>query len=76
MKSHLSVNLGGNPHRLRQRHWPARDRPRVSIASVAQTTSNANTLTVTAYSNAADRAHGGADKLKSLGIHPQVRPGG
>ena len=47
----------------------------VSIASVAQTTHNANTLTVTGYSNAADRADGGPDKIKSLGIHPQVRPG-
>ena len=26
-EAHLSINLGGNPHRLRQRHWPARDRP-------------------------------------------------
>ena len=30
----------------------------VSIASVAQAASNANTLTATAYSSAADRAHG------------------
>ena len=35
----------------------------VSIASVEQTTRNANTLTVTAYSNAAERAHGGQDKI-------------
>ncbi len=46
----------------------------VSIASVEQTTRNANTLTVGAYSNAADRAH--ADKIKNLGLHPVVRPGG
>jgi len=42
----------------------------VSIASVAQTTHNANTLTVTEYSNAADRANGGPDKIKSLASHP------
>ena len=48
----------------------------VSIAAVVQTTRNANGLTVAAYSNAAERAHGGADKLKSLGVHaqPNVRP--
>ena len=40
-----------------------------NIVSVEQTTNNANTLTAPANSNAADRAQGGADKLKSLGIH-------
>ena len=43
----------------------------VSVAPAAQTTSNANTLTVAANSNAADRPQGGADKLNSLGIHPR-----
>ena len=47
----------------------------VSIASVVQTTRNANTLTVAAYSSAAERRHGSAEKLKNLGIHPQVMPG-
>ena len=47
----------------------------VSIASVAQTTHNASTLTVTGYSNAADRAKGGTNQIKNLGIHPQARPG-
>jgi hypothetical protein len=46
----------------------------VSIASVAQATRNANALTVTGYSSAADRAQG--DKIKSMGLHPVVRPGG
>lgn len=44
---------------------------RDSVSSVAQTTSNANTLTVTPNSNAAEHFHAGADKLKSLGIHPR-----
>ena len=49
----------------------------ISIAAVVQTTRNANTLTVAAYSSAAERAHGSAEKLKSMGIHPQRRaPGG
>jgi hypothetical protein len=48
----------------------------ISIAAVVQTARNANALTVAAYSSAAERAHGSAEKLKSLGIHPQVRPGG
>ena len=50
----------------------------VSLASVVQTTRNANTLTVTAYSNAAERRHGSAEKLKSMGIHaqPNVAPNG
>jgi hypothetical protein len=49
----------------------------ITIAAVAQTTRNADQLTVTAYSNAAERAHGGADKLKSIGvkIQPNARPG-
>jgi hypothetical protein len=46
----------------------------ISIAAVVQTTRNAHTLTVAAYSGAAERAHGSAEKLKSIGIHPQVRP--
>jgi len=48
----------------------------ISLAAVVQTTRNANDLTVAAYSSAAERAHGSAEKWKSLGIHPQVRPGG
>jgi hypothetical protein len=47
----------------------------ISIASVVQTTRNANTLTAAAYSSAAERRHGGAEKLKSMGIHPQRIPG-
>jgi hypothetical protein len=48
----------------------------INLAAVVQTARNANDLTVAAYSNAAERAHGSAEKLKSLGIQPGVRPGG
>ena len=50
----------------------------VSIATVVQTARNADQMTVTSFSNSVDRAKGGPDKLKSMGIHPQpnVRPGG
>jgi uncharacterized protein YerC len=50
----------------------------VSIATVAQTTRNADQLTVSSFSNSVDRANGGPDRLKNMGIHPQpnVRPGG
>jgi hypothetical protein len=48
---------------------------RVSIAAVVQTARNANQITVNSYSNSADRAKGGQDKMKSLGVRPQVPPG-
>jgi hypothetical protein len=50
----------------------------VNIAMVVQTVRNADQLTVSSFSNSVDRAKGGQDKWKSLGIHPQpnVRPGG
>jgi len=50
----------------------------VNIATVVQTTRNADQLTVTSFSNSVDRAKGGTEKWKNLGIHPQpnVRPGG
>ena len=50
----------------------------VNIATVVQTTRNADQLTVTSFSNSVDRAKGGTDKWKALGIKPQpnVRPGG
>ncbi len=49
----------------------------VSIATVVQTARNADQLTVTSFSNSVDRANGGQDRLKNLGIHPQpnIRPG-
>ena len=47
----------------------------ISVAAVVQTARNANTLTVAAYSSAAERAHGDAEKMKSIGIRPQVMPG-
>jgi len=46
-----------------------------SISSVAKTTDNTS-LTLTGPSNAADRANGGADKIKTLVVHPQLKPGG
>lgn len=50
----------------------------ISIAAVVQTARNADQLTVTAFSNSVDRANGGPDRLKNMGIHaqPNVRPGG
>lgn len=50
----------------------------VSIAMVIQTARNADQLTVNSYSNTMERAKGGQDKLRDLGIHaqPNVRPGG
>lgn len=50
----------------------------VSIAMVVQTTRNADLFAVTSFSNSVDRANGGPDRLKNMGIHPQpnVRPGG
>lgn len=50
----------------------------VSIGTVVQTTRNADQLTVSSFSNSVDRAKGGPNKLKSMGLHPQpnVRPGG
>ena len=48
----------------------------LSIATVTQVARNANELTITSYSNSAERANGGDQKMKQLGIHPQpnVRP--
>ena len=50
----------------------------VSIAMVVQTTRNADLFAVTSFSNSVDRAKGGMEKWKILGIHPQpnVRPSG
>ena len=49
----------------------------VSIATVVQTTRNADELTVSSFSNSTDRAKGGPDKLRQLGILSQknVREG-
>ena len=49
----------------------------VSIAMVVQTARNADQLTVSSFSNSVDRANGGPDRLKNLGIHaqPNVAPG-
>jgi uncharacterized protein YerC len=43
----------------------------LSIATVTQVTRNANELTITSYSNSAERAKGGEQKIKRLGIRPQ-----
>jgi hypothetical protein len=50
----------------------------MSVATVVQTTRNADDLTVTSYSNAMDRAKGGQNKMKAIGVkvQPNVRPGG
>lgn len=43
----------------------------LSIATVTQVARNANELTITSYSNSAERANGGDQKMKQLGIRPQ-----
>jgi hypothetical protein len=50
----------------------------VNMAMVVQTTRNADQFAVTSFSNSVDRAKGGTQKWKILGIHPQpnVRPSG
>jgi hypothetical protein len=50
----------------------------VSLAMVVQTARNADQLTVSSFSNSVDRANGGQDRFKNLGIHaqPNIRPGG
>ncbi|HEX4667163.1 MAG TPA: hypothetical protein VH207_11230 [Chthoniobacterales bacterium] len=47
----------------------------LSIGTVVQTTRNASELTERSFSNAADREKGGDQKVKELGVRPQVRPG-
>ena len=47
----------------------------LGIAAVVQTARNANDLTANSYSNAAERAKGGQQKLKSMGLREKVRPG-
>jgi hypothetical protein len=50
----------------------------MSIATVVQATRNADVFAVTAFSNSVDRANGGPDRLKNMGVHPQknIREGG
>ena len=50
----------------------------VGIATVVQTARNASEMTVSSYTNSAERAKGGQQKLKSIGvtIQPNVKPGG
>ena len=45
---------------------------------VVQTARNADQLTVSSFSNSVDRANGGPDRLKNLGIHAAAKrqPGG
>lgn len=49
----------------------------MSIATVAQTAANASEMTEGSYTNNAERAKGGQQKLKSIGvkIQPNARPG-
>ena len=46
----------------------------VSIATVVRTAQNANELTATSYTNAAERAKGGQQKMKEIGVFPHARP--
>ena len=48
-----------------------------NVASVVKMAQNANEMTVNSYSNSADRAKGGQDKLKEIGVkmQPNARPG-
>jgi hypothetical protein len=48
----------------------------VSVATVTQMVRNANEMTKNSYSNSAERAKGGQQKLKQMGVRPQVPPGG
>ncbi len=50
----------------------------LSVATVAQVTRNANELTITSFTNSAERKKGGQRKMKEIGVHPQpnVRPNG
>lgn len=50
----------------------------VNVATVVQTTRNADEFTITSYSNAMDRKKGGQNKMKAIGVkvQPNVRPGG
>jgi uncharacterized protein YerC len=50
----------------------------LSIGTVTQVARNANELTINSYSNSAERAKGGQQKWKELGIkiQPNVKPGG
>lgn len=49
----------------------------VSVATVVKVAQNANELTVNSYTNAAERAKGGQQKLKDFGRpQPNVPPGG
>jgi len=43
----------------------------LNIATVVRVAHNANELTITSYSNSAERANGGQEKMKQLGVHPQ-----
>jgi uncharacterized protein YerC len=48
----------------------------LSIGTVTQVARNANDLTINSYTNSAERAKGGQQKLKDMGVHPQRQPGG
>ncbi len=47
----------------------------ISIATVVQKARNANEMTVNSFTNNAERAKGGQDKLKLIGVKVQKRPG-
>lgn len=47
-----------------------------SIAAVAQTVRNAQDITASSYTNAAERAKGGQRKLQEMGVRPHAPPPG
>ena len=46
----------------------------LSVATVAQITSNANELTINSFNSSAERKKGGIRKVQELKIHPPVNP--
>ncbi len=46
----------------------------INMATVVQMAQNANELTATSFTNAAERAKGGQQKMKEMGVFPQPRP--
>jgi hypothetical protein len=47
----------------------------VNTTAVDEPTPNTNQTTVSSSSSTADRTKGGQDKMKKLGVRPQMLPG-
>jgi 6,7-dimethyl-8-ribityllumazine synthase len=47
----------------------------LSVATIVETTRNAQQLTANSFGNSIERQKGGQQKLKDLGVRPQVLPG-